>query len=74
MKNIKIVCKGIADIRVGRYEMTVEVEDVSPSFITHIEEKDIVLYCNDIDKLIEEIDDEYIFEYLRKQGVIYNKG
>ena len=68
MKNIKIKCKGISNISVGQYEMTIELEDISPAFIQDIETKHLVYYCENIEQFLEEIDDELVDLGIIKDG------
>ena len=72
--NIKINCRGIADITPRQYEIDVSLEHCDLSFMVDIPAKDIVMHCNDQAELLEEIDEEFIHEYLRSHGYVYNKA
>lgn len=74
-QNIKITCKGISDLTPrSNYTVDISLDECELDFISELSGEDIVSNCNDINELIEAIDDEYIFEYLVKQGVVFNKG
>ena len=75
MNYIQIIGKGIDNISVqlGGF-MEISIEHPSLDFISSIEAKEIVLNCESQEDLLEEIEDEIIYKYLEKNGIIFNKA
>lgn len=66
--DLKIDCKGVADITPIGYEMIIGIQEVDVSFLSDIDGKDIVANCGDIDDVLDALDDDIIIAYLEKNG------